>query len=334
MRFQTLSLSLLFFLVFPATGHSTFEAQELEIHVINDEGSDMIEAYGGYDITEVYVGGIQIEGRPALYFRIELYGQLEPHTTVQEWDTVVSFDSPVGPVVRGFVTADGQTFQSSFDALEIEVEGRDVHVQRAILFLDALEMSVGDPIRNLVVKTYYGDDPRDVAPGGIYVPGTGGALEYPDPTQIDGKGRLVEAPAVPDPGLYIGAIHAQREGYTYTLEVQNGLKKGAQHMILSMPNGETPTWNTTIHDGVQEMEANATGTFRFTAQPARPDSQDLKLWLATDVGGLVELAVHADGRLTAGENVLLPRFEEASAKAPGPWALVAILAAAIIVRRR
>ena len=68
---------------------------------------------------------------------------------------------------------------------------------------------------DLKVESRYGDDLRDAAPGGIFVPGTNGAATYPDPTQLQGKGSLVEAPLAPDVGPDLGDVTGQPNGPRY-----------------------------------------------------------------------------------------------------------------------
>src|SRR6185503_14339231 len=65
----------------PASAHATVEAAELETMVIEDEGTDLIDFYGGYDIVAVFLGaahhpelGAGLHG-DGLYLRIELYGK-------------------------------------------------------------------------------------------------------------------------------------------------------------------------------------------------------------------------------------------------------------------
>ncbi|MEA3189954.1 MAG: hypothetical protein QOD77_536 [Thermoplasmata archaeon] len=326
-------LAILLLLALPAAeGHNTYQAQELEVHVLNDEGSDAIEAYGGYDITEVFVGGAYVQGiGDALYFRIEAYGRMEDTNGAMPWSLKVRFRGAGEPVERTLTTADGATFESDFDALQFEVEDRDLHVQRAVVALASVFLQPGDPIKDLVVESYFGDDLRDVAPGGIPVPGTGGALEYPDPTQIDGQGRLVEAPPAPSPEAYFGEVRATLAGANYTLEVDNALTAGGQHFFLRDCLCEAPGWEFAITKGAQEVAANGTATFTFHAQ-AGPEAAARELELISDVGGRLPMTLDPDGTLRVRDQSFAP---PPAVPAPLPLAVVALgLAGALATRRR
>lgn len=319
----------------PGTGHSVFEAQELELHVINDEGTDAIDAYGGYDITEVFLGGIHHDGAPAMYLRIELYGGPDAVTGLVPWTVTARFTTPNGPAERFLSTLDGTTFVTDFDHLDVEVEGTDVRVHRAVVLLDAVGLAQGAALADLVVESRHGDDLRDIAPGRIPVPGTNGALLYDDPLQIDGQGRIIDAPAIPLSSQYVGDVRAHRDGTTYVVEVQNGLRLGGQHLFLR-PASDDPAWSVEVDVGAVELEANATGTFRVRAEPVEAAAEPLRLLILSDVGGRDEVEIHPNGAVTRGERTLLGAATAAVESPPATMgvALVALVALAVMHRRR
>lgn len=318
--------------------HGVVEAQELEVHVLNDEGSDVIESYGGYDITDVLLGSAYLpEHGDRVYARIELYGLIEPQNALMPWTVRVHYDGPGGPGTHFLSTSDGATFEHDFLQLdwEFDEEERSLHVQRA--YLTSGGPVPGQPVHNLRVESFWGDDLRDVAPGGIPVPGSGGALEYPDPTQIDGQGVLVEAPVPPGTDAYVGAITATREGTTYTLNVTNGLSLGGQHITLAPLDPEAPAWGLQIDVGQVVLAANGTGLLVVQAAPKDAAAGPLILQLTSDVGGRLALEVHADGSLwTRGASLLGPSPAQGPEESPAIAPLFAGLAAlaAAGLRRR
>lgn len=326
-------------IVLPAAmAHNPVEAQELELLAIEDEGTDLIDGYGGYDIVAVFIGGAhhrelgQGVAGDGFYLRIELYGKPDGPNAVLPNAIHVRFAGGNGTVERTITTPDGVSFASDFDHLELEAEDVEVHVRRAFLLWSSVGLAPGSPIKDLVVETTYGDDPRDVAPGGIYVPGSGGAATYPDPTQIDGAGRLIEAPVPPAADAYFGAVTASARGNAYRVEVQSGLHNGAQHILAAPPAGGT-AWNVSITSPAAEVAANGTYVLEFTAA-AGPGASDLAIDLLSDVGGRLRIAVAPDGVLAVRGLETRPAAEPVPAPIAGPLGLAALAVALACKRLR
>lgn len=321
-----------------AQGHGVVEAQELEVHVLDDEGSDAIEAYGGYDITDVLLGSAYLpEHGDTVYARIELYGLIQDQTAAMPWTVRVHYDGPDGPGMHFLSTSDGATFEHDFLQMdwEFEAEERSLHVQRA--YLSSGGPVPGQPVRNLRIESFWGDDLRDVAPGGIPVPGSGGALEYPDPTQIDGEGVLVENPVPPATDAYFGAVAATRQGTTYTLNVSNGLTAGGQHVFLSFLEPDPAAWTQRLEVGEQVLAANGTGMFVFQAEPQGAGATPMLVQLSSDVGGRLVLEVRPDGSVHARGAELLSATSPVEANGAPTFAVglaaVALLAVAAFRRK-
>ncbi len=322
-------LALAILLLVPAAqGHGVVEAQELEVHVLNDEGSDVIEMYGGYDITDVLLGSAHLsEQGDTVYVRLELYGLIQDQTALMPWTVRVTYDGPDGPGAHFLSTSDGANFEHDFLKMDWEFdEGeRTLHVQRA--YLTSGGPVPGQPVRNLRVESFWGEDLRDVAPGGIPAPGSNGALEYPDPTQIDGRGVLVETPVPPATDAYFGAVTATRAGTLYTLNVTNGLTLGGQHVVLSFLDPDTPVWTQRLDVAEQVLAANGTGTFVFEAAPQEASAMPVLMQLSSDVGGRLVLEVRPDSSVHArGEEVLQPSPPAQGEESPAPVAGLAALA--------
>lgn len=293
-----LFIALLALLAPAAQAHGVFEAQELEIHVLNDEGSDVIEAYGGYDIQDAFLGSGYLPGLGDLvYVRLVLYGQFSPQTATMPWVVRVHYDSADGPQTHQLSTLDGQAFTHDFAGMDFEIEAaeRTTHIHRAYLTKGA--PVPGQPLTGLRVESFWGTDLRDVAPGGIPVPGSGGLLEYPEPTAIPGEGRLVDTPIPPGVGAYFGDLSAHRNDTQYDLNVPNALRSGGQHFHLSVLNGTG--WILDGFPAQAVVDANSSTTFQFTASPQFNDVAPLILQLTSDVGGRVDLTVTPDQKLHA-----------------------------------
>ncbi|HUR62724.1 MAG TPA: hypothetical protein VM286_10240 [Candidatus Thermoplasmatota archaeon] len=336
--------ALLVALVPPVGAHGTFEASELEVHVLNDEGSDAIEPYGGYDINELFVGFAHDPaiGRGAagdgFYFRLEAYGLMDKgaHVPGQPWSLQVTAGTPNGPLTRTISTTDGTTFTSDFDALLAEVEPaeRSTHFQRAFVSFAKAGLAPGQPLGPFKVESRAGTDLRDVAPGGIPVPGTNGAATYPDPAAIPGKGLLVETVPLQGPERYVQVSLQGRPDHAFNVTVRSALHKGGQHVFVQADGADG--WTYTL-DGTttKALEANGTLTFALHAVPANATGP-LRLDILTDIGGRTELVLGPD-EVLRGPNGLSASLPAPPPKpSPGAGALAAcgVLASAWVARSR
>ncbi|HEX2065892.1 MAG TPA: hypothetical protein VHI93_03675 [Candidatus Thermoplasmatota archaeon] len=289
-------------LAVPAQGHGVFEASELEHHVLNDEGSDTIEAYGGYDINELFVG---FAHEPALgpgaagdgfYFRLEVYGLPANSAPApgQAWTLQVTADTAAGPLVRSISTTNGKTFTSDFDALQIQVDGpeRSTHIQRAFVSYAKAGLAPGQAIGPFRVESRVGGDLRDVAPGGIPVPGTDGAATYADPWAIPGRGSLLDSVALRAPDHYVRLALAVRDDGGYGVTVTSPLEKGGQHAFVKPQASEG--WTYTL-EGNTSGAIDARGTLAFSVKATAQDaSAPLRIDILTDVGGRSALVLGTD----------------------------------------
>ena len=322
----------------PAQAHGTFEAQELEIQVLSDEGSDAIEPYGGYDINAAFLGSAY---DPALgdtvYVRLEAYGEISEATATMPWSLVVTYTANGASHEHRMSTTDGLTFEHDFATLttEYEAEEHSLHVQRATLVNGAPKP--GQPLTDLTVRSYWGDDLRDIAPGGIPVPFSGGAADLVDPTAIPGEGRLVEAPVPPPVSAYFGPLAASLtesdEAREYLLNVANGLSNGGQHVVLGVA-GEAPGWDIQLGDLPQViLEGAGSGDIVFRATPIDPAAAPAVLELTSDIGGRTTLELRADGSLHTAEAALVEPAPVEPKKSPSA-SLAAMLALAAVAAAR
>lgn len=328
----------------PVAAHGTFEASELEIHIHDDEGSDVIESYGGFDIQDLFLGfahdptvGAGSAG-DGFYVRLELYGLManSPPVPGQEWTVSVTLQTPAGPLTRTLSTTDGVTFASDYDSLLFEIDDaeRTTHIQRAFVSYAGAGLSPGDAIGPFLVESRVDGDLRDASPGGIPMPGTDGAAEYPDPTQIDGEGALLETVTLVGPEVYVkvGAV-ARPAGAGFDVTVTSALTEGGQHVFVTPVETAGWTYNLT---GTTTASLDANGTLGFTleAEPTTATAP-LRLEVQTDVGGRADLWVALDGTLTGPGNLTVAPTAQPPRESPAlGWALPVLLAAMALARRR
>jgi hypothetical protein len=326
----------------PAEAHGVFEAAELEVHVLNDEGSDTIEAYGGYDVQELFVGFAHDatvgagDAGDGFYVRLELYGLVEnsPAAPGQDWTVTVTMGTPAGPIARTLSTSDGITLASDFDSLLYEVDAaeRSTHVQRAFLSYTSLGLAPGQAIGPFKVESRVGGDLRDVAPGGIPIPGTNGAASYPDPTQIDGQGELVTSVTLEPPSIYVEVEATPVAPGTFAIDVKSALTAGGQHILVVAQDDAGWTYNLT---GQTNAAVDANGTLSFTVAALLPGGPSpLRLDVLTDVGGRYALALDGNGTLTLADGRTAHAPASAAQESPlPPWTVLAALALAFLALR-
>ncbi len=334
---------LLVALVPTGAAHGVFEASELEVHLLNDEGSDAIEPYGGYDINEVFLGfahdntvgpGAAGDG---LYLRAELYGDRANSVPVpgQLWTVSFTFQTPKGPLVRTLSTTDGQTFTSDFDTLLTATDAaeRALHVQRAFVSFQHAGVAPGDVVGVTLVESRVAGDLRDVAPGGIPVPGTNGLLFYDDPTAIPGKGLLVKEVVAAAPTGYVAVTTEQPGAGNITFHVQSVLAKGGQHVYV-LPRSDTG-WGYRLA-GTTTAPLGPSGNLTFGLVVDHVGSAPLDLDIFTDVGGRTPVALDPDGTLHVGDQTTPPPAPEgtASSSAIGPPTGLLLVGLAALARRR
>jgi hypothetical protein len=327
---------------FPAGAHGTFEASELELHILDDEGSDAIEPYGGFDIQDLFVGfahdpdvGAGAAG-DGVYIRLELYGLMANSAPVpgQEWTVTVTMQTPDGPLSRTLSTVDGTTFTSDFDSLLYEIDDaeRTTHVQRAFIAYATSGLNPGDLVGPFLVESRVNGDLRDLAPGGIPLPGTNGAAMYPDPTQIDGEGALVDTVTLVGPELYVKVAAVASPG-GFDVIVTSALGQGAQHVFVQPV--ETTGWTYELKGTTTApLEANGTLNFTVFAQSTNATGP-LRLEVQTDVGGRADLWIAPDGTLYGPGNLTVAAGAEAPRESPAfGWATPLLLVAVALLRRR
>ncbi|MEK6984895.1 MAG: hypothetical protein AABX89_00735 [Candidatus Thermoplasmatota archaeon] len=327
----------------PASAHGVVEANELEMYLLSDEGTDSIEPYGGFDINAIFIGfahdpsvGSGAAG-DGFYLRAELYGLMAESLAVGQgtWTVTFTITTPQGPVERTLTTTDGVAFSSDFDSLlvEVETDSRSTSVLRAFTSFASVGIKPGDAIGVSLVESRKDGDLRDVAPGGIPIPGTNGLLFYEDPTAIADEGVNVASVPAQGPGIYlIPSARATGPG-AYIILATSALKDGGQHVYVQPRN--VAGWTYTL-GGTTFASIPAKGSLEFTLDADLGSGNGpLELDIFTDVGGRLPLTLQPDGTLTVGDLVVSAE-QAASVASPGvgPLLGLALLGLAGLARRR
>jgi hypothetical protein len=275
----------------PAWGHGVDQARELEVYLLEDEASDTVMMYG-YDLHQVFLGtahhpAVAGEAGDGLYFRFSLYGDRAAATPGSAWRVEVEFQVDGKPVTRYLETRDGQAFATDFDLLVAEVEGELVTVERAFVLFSGAGIARDGTLSHLRLVSRVDGDVRDVAPGGIPVPGTGGALAALD----DGKVHNATA-RLPDVAAYADIAATPIPG-GWSLLVSSRLKEGEQHAILRLPT--VPGWSLAVQGPASAvLLPGGNATFSFLAAP-EPGAGPVALEVLTDVGGRIPITLAAEG---------------------------------------
>lgn len=312
-----------------AQAHGTVNAGELEILFLQDEASDFVTGASlGYDVVQVYIGEAHLPALgDGLYVHTILYGAPEGRPLLDgEHSIEFSFSTDNGSFVRTLATTDGTTFTSDFDDLQFEVGDGEVEIQRAfIAYPDGI--GPGTTLQSLVVVSRVGGEDRDVAPGGVFLPGSQGLVEVPmgDSSQV--------VPSIPLRGP-IGYIEAKLEadGTAFRITAHNPLKEGDQHVLLGLPDSLNG-WSINVNDG-GEVKAGQNYTFTLRASPG---SGPLDFDLLTDIGGRIPLQLAKDG-----DRIVLSSPAQQANVAPvnvaqesplGLWLALAAVGVALVTRR-
>lgn len=336
----------------PATAHSAAEPLSIEVKVLQDEGSDEFYWYDGYDLWYLLVREAYLveEGREGLMFRFELYGGFGPGPDAGPEGAermVVDVGLSAGPDDRSrwwrFSTTDDAEWEGNATIHQVNVTedqlpwtGVTARLQAFVSYAE-LGAGPGSEVGAFWMRSWADDDLRDVAPGGVPVPGTNGAAVAPSES-----GRPNETLALQGPVGYVD-LAVELDGWNVTVTAANPFEDQGQHVVVrTVP---TPGWDVSARgDGrlVASLDGGQQAVFELTARPAPDATEPLPLEIVTDVGGRERLYLGVDGGadLTVGPDASAlsvdPPAPAAGEATPGPglWAAVAALAAALLLARR
>lgn len=268
-------------------GHAAPEPLANEVHVLEDDARDEFYWYDGYDLHHLHVREAYWESlnTTGLVFRFTLYGGFAPAGLADALHIDISATGPDGEGTARFSTPDDTNWTSEHGAVLVSDVTQDdppwtgVTARLQVLVpYSVFGAEVGDEISDVTMRSYAGEDLRDIAPGGIFVPMTSGTGEVPQPESQ----RLVDALELAGPSGYVD-VELSTDGTNATLDVTNALDNG-QH--VSVEPAPTPGWNTSFAGPSQgSLEANDSTVFELDATPAPDATRPLPVHVVTDLGG-------------------------------------------------
>ena len=324
--------------------HGALAVNELETYAIGDfEGQEDSFAWEGFEIWDVYVGDGYSEAHAAdgVYFKVNFAGDGSQRPTGSTAWTI-DFAFKVGDqAFERSLSHDGADVATDFEELDwIIADGNVLQIRAWVPVPDAK----GQAVTDVVVVSSVDGDRRDVAPGGIFLPGAGTEVPVEAPaTPVFpplGEGRIVDAVPVTGPEKFINVTIAPQGAGVFELTVKNPLADQGQHVFLR----ETAAagWSLEAPTTSANLDGGASATFQVTLTPTATNGSldPLPLELYTDIGGRQTHYAYLEG-----DEVLLTSdpatahsatIGEAEQEAPGPGALalLACLAFAFVSRRR
>lgn len=293
MRVLLLSLAVLLALGAAPTaqGHGLVNAGELEVLFVDDEASDVITGLEyGYDLDQLYIGEAHVPGiGDGIYLHTVLYGGVGDGRPTLDGPQTVAVQFEFGDIhaEHSFSTTDGVTFEGDFDQLIVVPGDGEVEVQRAFIRYPE-GVGPGSKLTGFQAATFVNGEPRDVAPGGAFLPGTA-PLDTPVP--MGDSSQVVDSYELHGPGGYLDvSLDADFEAQTFTVVARNPLKEGDQHIMLVLPD-DLEGWTATVEGDGGEVKAGGNATFVLRLAAGRGP---LPIEVRTDIGGRVLLTAMPD----------------------------------------
>lgn len=313
-----------------ASAHGLVNAGELETLVVQDEASDVVtDAELGFDLVQLYVGEAHLPGRgDGLYVHTILYGGAGERPLL-DGPLAVRFEFFFGDksFARMLETTDGQKFTGDFDQLTVVPGDGEVEVQRAFVTYPK-GLGPGSTLTSLRAISMVNGEPRDVAPGGVFLPGARTEVEMGDSSQV------VESYTLKGPVGYLGLVEVvpmiDSPG-EFLVTAWTGLKDDSQHIMLTAQpaNG----W-TAVVDGTGG-ETTPGGYQIFTVR-LTPGEGAYTFDVLTDIGGHAQITAEQteEGlRLAAPESTAV-QPAPAMKDSPSPlWLALGAIALVLLVRK-
>ncbi len=267
-----------------AQGHASPDPLDNEVHLLADDTDDSYAYYDGFDLQDLYVREAydRQAGEDGLMFRMIIYGGFGPAKIANNLHLDLSFSAGGSAHDYRISSTDGVDWEGNIKVAESSLMTEPTGTVEGSLQVwvanSELGIGVGDTVSDFVWSSYADEDIRDVAPGGRFIPGTGGA------GAIDGASTVVTGDitiALPH-GYTRSTVSAAANG-TVTVTVENLISVIGQHIILTVP--EQTGWVTRlINVEPRAVEPGTNPKFTFHVQEA-PKDGDLILELTTDLGG-------------------------------------------------
>jgi hypothetical protein len=309
--------------------HGLVNAGELETLIVQDEASDLVTGADlGFDLVQLYVGEAHVPGLgDGLYVRTILYGGAGERPGL-DGALSVRFEFAFGDnVVQHALYLQDGAFQGDFDQIVATVEEGESEVQRAF-FVYPAGVGPGTALTRLRATSYVGQDARDVAPGGVILPGAQAEVPMGDSAQV------VDSYELRGPVGYLSQVEVIAMADTpdeFLVTAWTGLKQGSQHILLAAApsNG----WRATVDGAGGDTPPGDHQSFVVRLQPG---NGTYAFAVLTDIGGHVELLAEQtpDGlRVTGGGSEAIQPAPAAKESPAAAWPILAAFAAALLARK-
>lgn len=333
-----------------AAGHSAPDPLANEVHVLEDDARDEFCYYDGYDVHHLHVREAYdpIADQKGLIFRFPVFGGFGPADRASELQIGLEASGPDGKAMVQLSTTDGKNWSIQEGRVLVEdvneVSGPEWPCSSGPLQVfapyETYGVAPGDTLEGITMYSRADGELRDKAPGGIYLPNSGGQVEIPCDSENElpcQSQRHVDALDLTGPSGYLN-VNVTTDGSNATIQADNALDNG-QHVTAEIL--DTPGWNASIV-GPEQASIDADGSIAFPIQAeASPDATEpLEVLVTSDLGAYRTVYLGAlDGELTASSapDELSVDAEEPAQESPGPGAvgaLVAVTALAAAVGRQ
>lgn len=323
-----------------ALSHAAEEPLNVEVEVLEDEGEDAFYWYDGYDLYNLFVREAYWEplDQEGIIFRFTLYGGFSEAPEVDALHIDISAGSDNATTLR-LTTTDDQTWEGDLTVVAANITEDEppftgvTSKLQAFVPYDALGLSPGDTLANVSMASYAGEDLRDIAPGGFFLPGSGGQGEVPGESQ-----RLVDELPLEGTGGYT-EVTPTATGSSVQLLVKSNLEATGQH--IEVVPGQAPGWNLTVEGPTAaSVDAGGETTFDLNVTASSSATEPLPVAIITDLGGRewVYLGINGTELQTGLEPASVDVApEQPPQESPGPGVLGLLLgltlAVALVGRR-
>lgn len=338
-RYALFALAALLMAAPMASAHDTVKGLENEVFILSDFADDVSYEVGSWDLWDIYVGEASLpDVGDGFYFHTRLFGDYAKRMAGEtEFKATFTFVAPGGAVTRSLSTKDGKTFATDFDALQAKFVKTDVDVQRAFVSYAKAGLAPGMELKGFKVETFVDGDLRDRAPGGYFMPKSGGKVEKPESS-------VVKAPSykLGGTGTYFSVMPTVSAGKV-NFAVQNTFKDTSQLVKVHAP--ASASWKFTVSgEGTAQLPGGKSSLIQATLTPI-PDASGLvqpaAFDLRSDLGGRVGLiaTVVNGGAVVVPEGAAVAAGRIAAAPGESPaldagLALVGLFGMAVAMRRR
>lgn len=324
-----------------AQSHAAPDPLENEVHLLADEGEDAFYWYDGYDLYNLFVREAhwQPTGEDGLIFRYTLYGGFSEAPAANELHTDITVSGPDGPTTLRMTTENDRNWTGQLTLVNLNVTedslpytGVTAKIQAFVPY-SALNVSVGDVISQATMASLADDDLRDIAPGGIFLPMSGGMAEVPAESL-----RVTDEVPLVGPTTYFDATTAV-QGSTLTVTIENAFEASGQH--VGVVPGDVPGWTA---ESLTPMAASIDGgesvTMELNLSAAPETTAPLPIEVHSDLGGREVLYIGINGTelmvADQAETLTVNAVQEPQ-ESPGLGVVLASLStlgAALVARRR